>query len=127
MSLGCLGSSAGEDETIQITPVLRTWRETGPCHHGSGEAYVREHWFQMLTDAGETMKIHFSAVRIRNNTLVGGCSPSTRREGEPRAVRGYRRSLLPPVQPPRQFEGMSKVEVITPPPSAQALSPAPNP
>jgi len=64
-------------QTIQITPVLRTWRETGPCHHGSGEAYVREHWFQMLTDAGETMKIHFERRRgSRNNTLVGGCSPS---------------------------------------------------
>jgi phosphoribosylglycinamide formyltransferase-1 len=55
--------------TIQITQVLRTWRETGPCHHGSGEAYVRKHWFEVLTDSGETMKIYFERQRrSRNNT-----------------------------------------------------------
>jgi len=54
--------------TIEITQVLRTWRETGPCHHGSGEAYVRKHWFEMLTDSGETMKIYFERQRrSRNN------------------------------------------------------------
>ncbi len=46
-------------QTIQIARVLRTWRETGPCHHGSGEAYVRKHWFEALTDSGEIMKIYF--------------------------------------------------------------------
>jgi hypothetical protein len=46
-------------QTIQIARVLRTWRETGPCHHGSGEAYVRKHWFEVLTDSGATMKIYF--------------------------------------------------------------------
>jgi len=55
--------------TIQITQVLRTWRETGPCRYGSGEAYVRKHWFEVLTDAGETMKIYFERQRrSRNNT-----------------------------------------------------------
>jgi hypothetical protein len=54
--------------TIQITQVLRTWRETGPCHHGSGEAYVRKHWFEVLTDSGETMQIYFERQRrSRNN------------------------------------------------------------
>ena len=33
-------------QTIRIARVLKTWRETGPCHHGSGEAYVRKHWFE---------------------------------------------------------------------------------
>jgi len=45
--------------TIHIARVLRTWRETGPCHHGSGEKYVRKHWFEVLTDAGERLKIYF--------------------------------------------------------------------
>ena len=27
-------------EIVRITQVLGTWRETGPCHHGSGEQYV---------------------------------------------------------------------------------------
>jgi phosphoribosylglycinamide formyltransferase-1 len=46
-------------ETIRIARVLRTWRETGPCHHGSGERYVRKHWFEVLTESGDTMKIYF--------------------------------------------------------------------
>jgi len=46
-------------QTIQIARVLKTWRETGPCHHGSGETYVRKHWFEVLSDGGETMKIYF--------------------------------------------------------------------
>lgn len=44
--------------TIQIARILRAWRETGPCRHGSGEAYVRKHWFEVLTDSGDTMKIY---------------------------------------------------------------------
>ena len=46
-------------QTIQVVEVLRTWRETGPCHHGSGEKYARKHWFEVLTDSGATMKIYF--------------------------------------------------------------------
>ena len=54
--------------TIQIAQVLRTWRETGPCRHGSGEAYVRKHWFDVRTDSGETMKIYFERQpRSRNS------------------------------------------------------------
>jgi hypothetical protein len=48
-----------KSRTIRIAKVVRTWRETGPCDHGSGEAYVRKHWFEVLTDAGETMQIYF--------------------------------------------------------------------
>lgn len=46
-------------QTIRIASVLRTWRDTGPCRHGSGERYVRKHWFEVLTDEGDTMKIYF--------------------------------------------------------------------
>ena len=45
--------------TIEIARVLQTWRETGPCHHGSTEAYVRKHWFEVLTTTGQRMKIYF--------------------------------------------------------------------
>jgi len=45
--------------TVEIVRVLKTWRETGPCHHGSDERYVRKHWFQVLTESGETMTIYF--------------------------------------------------------------------
>jgi hypothetical protein len=46
-------------EIVNITQVLGTWRETGPCRHGSGEQYVRKHWFEVQTDSGMKMKIYF--------------------------------------------------------------------
>lgn len=49
--------------TVEIQRVLRTWRETGPCRHGSGEAYVRKHWFEVLIVSGDTMKIYFERRR----------------------------------------------------------------
>ncbi|MBN2023332.1 MAG: hypothetical protein JW809_11140 [Pirellulales bacterium] len=48
-----------KSETIEIARVLRVWRETGPCRHGSGEAYVRKHWFEVLTAAGARMTLYF--------------------------------------------------------------------
>ena len=55
-------------QTIQIARVLRTWREAGPCHHGSGESYVRKHWFEVLTESGDTMQIYFERQpRSRSN------------------------------------------------------------
>jgi len=57
-------------QTIQIARVLKTWRETGPCHHGSGESYVRKHWFEVLTDCGDKMKIYFQRQpRSRKNKI----------------------------------------------------------
>ena len=46
-------------ETIEITTVLRSWRETGKCRHGSPELYVRKHWYEVATISGATMKIYF--------------------------------------------------------------------
>jgi hypothetical protein len=45
--------------TIKIAAVLRTWRETGKCRHGSPERYVRKHWFEVATTSNSTMKIYF--------------------------------------------------------------------
>jgi hypothetical protein len=45
--------------TIEIAAVLRSWRETGKCRHGSAELYVRKHWFEVVTAGHETMKIYF--------------------------------------------------------------------
>jgi phosphoribosylglycinamide formyltransferase-1 len=46
-------------ESYTIAEVLEEWRETGPCHHGSGERYVRKHWFRVRMATGEEMKIYF--------------------------------------------------------------------
>jgi len=45
--------------TIKIAAVLRTWRETGKCRHGSPERYARKHWFEIATTSKCTMKIYF--------------------------------------------------------------------
>lgn len=55
------------DRTVQIARVVKTWRETGLCHHGSGEAYVRKHWYEVVTDSGETMTIYFERQRRSRN------------------------------------------------------------
>ena len=46
-------------QAIEIASVLRTWRETGKCRHGSPELYVRKHWFEVTTTGNTTMKIYF--------------------------------------------------------------------
>ena len=43
---------------ILILP-RREWRETGPCHHGSGEQYVRKHWYEIEDERGRMMKLYF--------------------------------------------------------------------
>jgi phosphoribosylglycinamide formyltransferase-1 len=45
--------------TVAVTAVLRVWRETGRCRHGSPEMYVRRHWYQVATVSDGTMKIYF--------------------------------------------------------------------
>jgi hypothetical protein len=45
--------------TIGITTVLRSWRETGKCRHGSSEMYVRKHWFEVATESDGIMKLYF--------------------------------------------------------------------
>ena len=46
-------------ETVRITAVLRTWKETGKCTHGSPELYVRKHWYEVVTRDHGTLKIYF--------------------------------------------------------------------
>lgn len=46
-------------ETLTVAEVRCTWRETGPCTHGSGEMYLRKHWFEVRTDTGKTALIYF--------------------------------------------------------------------
>ncbi len=50
---------AWNDDVIRVAAVLRTWRETGPCRHGSAERYVRKHWYEIVTVSGAVMKIYF--------------------------------------------------------------------
>jgi phosphoribosylglycinamide formyltransferase-1 len=45
-------------EPVEVTAVVRSWKETGPCTHGSGERYVNKHWYELATDRG-TMRVYF--------------------------------------------------------------------
>jgi hypothetical protein len=45
--------------TIVVSALLRAWRETGKCRHGSPERYVRKHWYEISTGPHETMNIYF--------------------------------------------------------------------
>jgi len=42
-----------------VAEVVETWKETSNCKHGSGEQYVRKHWFRIRTTAGDEMKLYF--------------------------------------------------------------------
>lgn len=47
------------DRVVRVAEVLETWKDTGPCHSGSDERYVRKHWFRIRTEAGHEMRIYF--------------------------------------------------------------------
>jgi hypothetical protein len=45
--------------TVTVRAMLRSWRETGKCRHGSPEMYVRKHWYEVITASDDTMKLYF--------------------------------------------------------------------
>jgi hypothetical protein len=46
-----------------VLEILEEWKEAGDCRHGSGERYVRKHWFRIRTVEGLEMKIYFERQR----------------------------------------------------------------
>lgn len=42
-----------------ILEVLEAWKDCGDCRHGSGERYVRKHWFRVRTTEAQEMRIYF--------------------------------------------------------------------
>jgi hypothetical protein len=44
---------------FRILEVLEEWKEAGDCRHGSGERYVRKHWFRVRTTEHREMRIYF--------------------------------------------------------------------
>ena len=45
--------------SFSILEVLEEWKEAGDCRHGSGERYVRKHWFRIRTTDQREMRIYF--------------------------------------------------------------------
>jgi phosphoribosylglycinamide formyltransferase-1 len=71
------------DQTVRIVEVRRSWRDTGPCTHKSGEVYVRKHWYEVVTGTGDTMKIYFQRQR----------------RGGPKSARWHLYSIAGPTKP----------------------------
>ena len=46
-------------EQYEVAEVLERWKQTGPCTSGSGERYVRKHWYRVRTMDGQEMKLYF--------------------------------------------------------------------
>jgi hypothetical protein len=47
------------DKEYAVAAVLQVWKEDGSCHHGSGEMYLRKHWYKIATGQGPQMTLYF--------------------------------------------------------------------
>jgi phosphoribosylglycinamide formyltransferase-1 len=47
------------NQQYHVDQVLEQWKESAPCTHGSGERYLRKHWYLVRTTTGQVMKIYF--------------------------------------------------------------------
>lgn len=62
MANGCPGLPrrfSWQGRSYPVIEVLEVWKESGDCRHGSGERYVRKHWFRIRTTGDLEMKIYF--------------------------------------------------------------------
>lgn len=62
MSTGAPGMPASfswRRQKFSVLSVLEQWKDCGDCRHGSGERYVRKHWFRIRTAEGSEMNIYF--------------------------------------------------------------------
>lgn len=60
---GLPGKFSWKGKSISVLAVLEEWKEAGDCRHGSGERYVRKHWFRIRTTEDLEMKIYFERQR----------------------------------------------------------------
>jgi hypothetical protein len=50
-------------ERLEIVSVLRCWKQTGQCRHGSGEQYLRRHWYEVVTTGHGVARIYFDRTQ----------------------------------------------------------------
>jgi phosphoribosylglycinamide formyltransferase-1 len=55
---GLPGRFRWRGERVAVHGVVRTWKDSAACRHGSGERYVNKHWYELATDHG-TMTVYF--------------------------------------------------------------------
>jgi len=47
------------DQEYTIVEVLQVWKESGPDKDGSGQMYLRKHWYKVRTEPDLIMNIYF--------------------------------------------------------------------
>ena len=56
---GLPGEFFWRDKKYTVKNVIKEWKTTKPCNCGSGEKYVRKHWYQIETMDNKVMEIYF--------------------------------------------------------------------
>lgn len=69
--------------------ILEQWKQSGPCRHGSGERYVRQHWFRVKTVDDIEMTIYFE--RQRRSSGGSRWRLHTMRDTEPHQAPGLKK------------------------------------
>jgi len=55
---GLPGRFRWRGEEYAVVGMLRKWKTSGPCHHGSPEIYLRRHWYEIRTEPPLIMKVY---------------------------------------------------------------------
>jgi hypothetical protein len=42
----------------RVAGIISQWKTHGPCRNGSGETYLRRHWYKVLTDPPAIMTVY---------------------------------------------------------------------
>ena len=56
---GLPGRFVWRDKEYVVDKVLEKWQELGPDKGGSGQMYLRKHWFKVKTCSGAVMTLYF--------------------------------------------------------------------
>ncbi len=46
------------DVQYEVVGVIETWKTQGPCRHGSGEMYLRRHWYKIQVSPRTIMTVY---------------------------------------------------------------------
>lgn len=88
-------------QSFSVLEVLERWKETDSCRNGSGERYVRKHWFRIRTTGDLEMKVYFErqarssgGSRWRLYSIRRGGASSSNAQPSPRSSA---RTVDPPI------------------------------
>lgn len=64
---GLPGRFRWRGQPFAIAEVLSTWKTSGPCSHGSGERYLRRHWYKVRVNPPAEMVLYFERQARRGS------------------------------------------------------------